>query len=130
MASNDSAVILMAADSISAYQRPWAAATPQSCRAAAQIAGKAYAWPSNEITRRALILPRSVVSAFVIPSAKYFWSESRERFCKGSTASEPMRLGAGLQPSLQNKKLSNSATVSANPIRTARRVSGWPGLDG
>jgi len=28
----------MAADSISAYQRLWAAATPQSCRAAAQIA--------------------------------------------------------------------------------------------
>ena len=48
----------------------------------------------REITRRALILPKSVMSASVIPSAKYSCSGSFDRFSSGSTARDRMRPAA------------------------------------
>ena len=44
----------------------------------------------REITRSALILDRLVISASVIPSAKYSCSGSPDRFSNGRTASELM----------------------------------------
>ena len=40
----------------------------------------------REMTFSVLIFARSVVNASVIPSAKYSWSGSQERFSSGSTA--------------------------------------------
>src|SRR5258708_39725335 len=46
----------------------------------------------REITRSDLIFARLVVSSSVMPSAKYSWLGSPERFSNGSTAKERMRL--------------------------------------
>ena len=42
----------------------------------------------REITRKALICPRVAISWSVIPSAKYSWDASPERFSSGSTATD------------------------------------------
>src|SRR2546422_4127476 len=45
----------------------------------------------SEVTRNALMRPRSVTKASVMPSANQEWSVSRDRSASGRTASERIR---------------------------------------
>ena len=69
----------------------------------------------REITLSALICANSVISASVMPSAKYSCSGSCERFSSGSTASDRIPLGSGLP----NKRLRNPPALK--PVRSATR---------
>ena len=71
----------------------------------------------REITRSALILERSAISASVIPSAKYSWSGSREKFSSGRTARDEMR---GVRFRL-SKRSRQSPTLS--PKSTASKIA-------
>src|SRR5712692_6666623 len=75
-----------------------------------------------EITRKALIFERSVMSASVIPSAKKSWSGSREKFSRGNTARErtcAAAPGLNRRPRQLIGLSSARATTTSTPIEAA-----------
>src|SRR5215469_3919256 len=66
----------------------------------------------REITRRSWIAERRLIRASVIPSARYSWVESPERFFKGSTATDRI---AGRAASVALPRL-----LRKNPIAISR----------
>src|SRR3989442_5810864 len=92
----------------------------------------------SEVTRNALMRPRSVTKASVMPSANQEWSVSRDRSASGRTASE--RIPAILVPGrplpsqspgfTSNRVAAAAATSGADHHTLGRRRVGRPGPGG
>src|SRR2546429_6879713 len=86
----------------------------------------------SEVTRNALMRPRSVTKASVMPSANQAWSVSRDRSASGRTASEriaAMRAPGRARPSqspgfASNRMAATPATSGADHHALGRRRVG------
>src|SRR5438874_6458712 len=82
----------------------------------------------SEVTRNAVIRPRSVIKASVIPSANQEWSVSRDRSASGRTASEripairaPGRARPSQSPGFASNRMAATPATSGADHRTLGR---------
>jgi hypothetical protein len=73
----------------------------------------------REMTRSALICERSVISASVMPSAKYSCAESLDKFVSGSTARDRIFADVVLLKSLSRSPPTFKAASAGTPPVTA-----------
>ncbi len=75
----------------------------------------------REVTRNALIRPRSVIKASVMPSANQEWSVSRDRSGSGRTARDRIRPASGFahRRSRQPPALTPTKSVSVATMEAA-----------
>ncbi len=84
----------------------------------------------REMTRSPGTLPSCVISSSVMPSAKYSWLGSPERFSSGSTAMEAIRGGGPRSDSrtqVQAKTTATMASAAAAPAHHHFRRGGLGG---
>ena len=77
----------------------------------------------RDVIRRLPILARSVISASVIPSAKYSCSGSPERFSSGITASDAMCGTAGRVPIKRRIPPASTAIATAMAARNTAAIA-------
>src|SRR2546428_11253857 len=82
----------------------------------------------SEVTRNALMRPRSVTKASVMPSANQAWSVSRDRSASGRTASErilairaPSRARPSQSPGFASNKMAATPATSGADHQTLGR---------